>query len=311
MRKDERLPNLAYEQTLVILDREQHRQHFVREVMFRTSRRPFGFVVPTPTRPEVARVAKSPFERLRVRFPYRRAWPSIGTGSGQGFGSGKGRPGRSVKILEAKRIGSFTAFVLAADDAKALADWLKKYQLVSTPEADTWLAHYVRMKYFYVAMRYDPPAEEDKVAIGRTKSETMRISFDSELAYYPYFEPDPPGGRAPDDARMLEVWYVADSKSVPVAVRTRGKERSWVRPFEEGESYLKASRADLAEALGADATLLPKGELLVQRFADQKRSRVGFGDVVFVPAELSPSRVDRLKPLLGVLDPALVEGGGQ
>jgi hypothetical protein len=310
MRTDERLPSLAYEQTLVILDREQHKQHFVREVMFRTSRRAFGFVVPTPTRPEVARVAKSPFERLRVRFPYKTIGLGLGSGTGQGFGSGRGGGG-GVKILEVKKVGSFTAFVLAADDAQALADWLKKYQLVTTPEADTWLAHYVRMKYFYVAMRYDPPAEDEKVAIGRTKSETMRISFDSELAYYPYFEPDPPAGRAPEDPRMLEVWYVSDEGSIPVALRTQGKQRSWVRPFEEGSRYDKAQRADLAEALGADATLLPKGELVVQRFADQKRSRVGFGDVVFVPEKLSPRRVDRLKPLLGVLDPSLIDGAGK
>lgn len=306
LQKDERKPTLAYEQTLVIQDRERHREHFIREIVFRTSRKPFGFVVPTPTRPEVARVAKSPFERLRTRFPYQSFWLGVGS---VGFGSGRGRPGGSggVEVLEVKKIGSFTAFVLSADDETALADWLKKNQLVSTPEADAWLAHYVKMKFFYVAMRYDPPAKDD-VVVGQTKSETMRISFDSELAYYPYFEPDPPGGRAPDDPRMLEVWYVADSKSVPVATRSEQKKLTWVRPFAEGIAYEKASRKKLEEALGADSKLLPQGELVVQRFMDQKRSRVGFGDVVFVPAEISPRRVDRLKPLLGVLDPSLVEG---
>jgi hypothetical protein len=298
--KDQRKPALAYEQTLIIFDSQKRREHFVREVVFRTSRQRFGFVVPTPTRPEVARVAASPFPRLRALFRFENL--DIGTGSGQGFGAGM--PRGKVKVLEVKKVGSFTAFILSADDATALADWLKKNQLVSSPEADVWLAHYVKMKFFYVAMRYDPPAKEE--AVGRTTSETMRISFDSELAYYPYFEPDPPGGRAPEDPRMLDVWYVADSRSVPVATRSEGKKLTWVRPFQEGIFYPKA-RPNLTIALGDDAKLLPEGELVLQRFIDQKRSRVGFGDVVFVPAEASKKPNDS-RSLIGVLDPALAEG---
>lgn len=297
--ESKRRASLALEQTLIIFDAERHREHFVREVVFRTSRTMFGFVIPTPTRPEVARAAKNPFPVLRTYLPYE---VRPGTGSGQGFGSGRG----GVQVLEAKKIGSFTAFVLAADDAGALADWLKKNHLVSTPEADVWLAHYVRMKFFYVAMRYDPPAEEQG---GRTAAETMRISFDTELAYYPYFEPDPPAGaRGDDDPRMLDLWYVANQRSVPVALRTREQKASWVRPFAEGRVYPDAIRTRLEEALGDDAKLLPRGQLLVQRFADQKIRRIGFGDAVFVPEAPTKLRADRLGPLMGVLDPALEAG---
>lgn len=300
--KDQRKPALAYEQTLILHDGQKHREHFIREIVFRTSRQTFGFVVPTPTRPEVARVATSPFPRLRALFRFESL--GLGMGTGQGFGSGAGASRGKVKVLEVKKVGSFTAFVLSADDAGALADWLKKNQLVSSPEADVWLAHYVKMKFFYVAMRYDPPTNEE-TAVGRTTSETVRISFDSELAYYPYFEPDPPGGRPPDDPRMLEVWYVADTKSVPVATRSGGKKLEWVRPFQEGLFYPKP-RENLTIALGDEAKLLPEGELVLQRFMDQKRSRVGFGDVVFVPA--APSKKPVAKSLASVLDPSLAEG---
>src|SRR4051812_5123164 len=57
----ERRPSLAYEQVLLIHDREAGREHFIREVAFRRAQETFGFVVPTPTRPEVARVSTSPF----------------------------------------------------------------------------------------------------------------------------------------------------------------------------------------------------------------------------------------------------------
>ena len=72
--------------------------------------------------------------------------------------------GGGVTILDIQKVGSFTAFVLAADDAGALAKWLKDNGLVSSPETDPWLAHYVKAKFYYVAMRYDPPKEGAKDA---------------------------------------------------------------------------------------------------------------------------------------------------
>lgn len=306
LREKERRPSLAYEQSLIVFDAAAHRQHFIREVVFRTSATSFGFVVPTPTRPEVAKVQKSPFASLRAEMPFQmfsKGIGAVGSGTGQGFGSGKPR---GVTVLDVKKIGSFTAFVLAADDDAALRAWLDEHHFASTPEADRWLAHYVKMKFFYVAMRYDPPATVD---YGRTTSETVRISFDTELAYYPYYEPDPPNGVVSEDPRMLELWLVSDAATVPVAAQAKDGEHVWVRPFAEGIAYPNASRKVLEEALGSDASLLPKGELLVQRFMDQKRSRVGFGDVVFVPAERRPLRAAMAGSLVRVLDPGLIEGG--
>lgn len=132
--KDERKPSLSFEQTLIVHDPESGREHFVREVVFRAATKPFGFVVPTPTRPEVARLAKNPFERLRAIFPHRSR-VGVGLGTGQGFGSGVGQKGAGVSVLEVKKVGSLTAFVLAADDEQALAAWLAEHQLESGPEA--------------------------------------------------------------------------------------------------------------------------------------------------------------------------------
>src|ERR1043165_6357879 len=73
--ESDRRPSLAYEQTLIVYDAEKRREHFVREVVFSASRQPFGFVVPTPSRPEVAKVKKSPFAKLRDEFPFRRPHP--------------------------------------------------------------------------------------------------------------------------------------------------------------------------------------------------------------------------------------------
>jgi len=271
--ESDRHPSLAYEQTLILYDAEKHREHFVREVVFTESRQPFGFVVPTPTRPEVAKVKKSPFAKLREEFPFHWINPErIPRVAAAGFGD-------DVEVLEVTRVGRFTAFVLAASDAAGLKSWLSQNGFVTTPETEAWLAHYVKLHFFYVAMRYEPTPR----AKGKTTSETVRISFDSPLPYYPYLEPDPRGGKAASSPRLLEIWLVSTREFVPVVVRS-GQKADRVQPFLAGSRYTsKIVRSKLASAI--EAALLPDGELRLQRFADQKRARVGFGDVDFVPED--------------------------
>lgn len=312
----ERRPSLAYEQALIVYDEAKHRQHFIREIVFRGSDERFGFVVPTPSLPEVAKVAKSPFQELRSKFPFNAA-ETLGGGLGLsgvgGFGHGKGAGG-SVTVLDTKKVGSFTAFVLAADDAAALTKWLNDNDLATTPETEPWLAHYVRSKFTFVAMRYDPPAKKP-VGVSTAKSnptrmqaEVVRISFDTPRPYYPYFEPDKP--LRADEPRMLEIWLATQAGlSQPLAVRAQKGVTQWLRPFAEGKRYDAEARADLASAMGGDARLLPAGQLVLQRFMDQKKRRSGWGDVVFVPEKRAP--LDRatdaeLDPLAAVLDPRLL-----
>jgi hypothetical protein len=309
-----RRPSLAYEQTLIVFDAERGREHFVREVVFRTADEAFGFVVPTPSRPEVAAVKSSPFAGLRSSYPFEAQKGGLRLGGAGGGVAGSGRS--SVQVLEVKKVGSFTAFVLAADDAKALGAWLTKNGLSSTPQADGWLTHYVKLKFFYVAMRYDPPAAgpDGAAAPPRTAAETMRISFDTPLPYYPYFEPEPASDETAREARLLDVWLVSRDRYVPVAaLRTDGGVR-WVRPLAPGWRYQGDQRETLARALGAEAKILPApgtgaAELGVQRFTDQKRWRIGFGDIVFVPARKEPldaAARARLGPLLATLDHRLL-----
>lgn len=323
-----RRPSLAYEQSLIVFDEAKQREHFVREVAFRRTSEPFGFVVPTPSRPEVAKVAASPFGRLRSAFAFEEPGEGLGFGGGIGRLGGGGAPGRGVTVLDVKRVGSFTAFVLAADDEAALGTWLGENGFVTSKEAEPWLRHYVTRRFFFVAMRYEPPAggapatseprrAPDPLAdtpatpppSASTTSETIRISFDTPLPYYPYFEPDRPAGTDGGDGRLLEVWLVTRGLHAPVAARrTADGATTWGRPMAEGRRYAPATRTTLEDALDAEKGLLGAGDLTVQRFMDQKTSRQGWGDVVFVPR--SPTTGDaahraRLRRLVSTLDPTL------
>src|SRR5687768_5001972 len=61
-----RAPSLSFERVLVLYEPETSTEHFIREVVFRGERTTFGFVVPTPTQPDVFKVKQSPFDKLET-----------------------------------------------------------------------------------------------------------------------------------------------------------------------------------------------------------------------------------------------------
>lgn len=292
-------PILSREAVVIIHDAESGVEHFVREVVFDEAADPLGFVVPTPSRPTVHAMKKPPFSSLRGAFPFR---PGPRGSEATGRGSGVG-----VEVLDVKQVGSFKASVLAATDESALATWLRDNEFDSPPEAASWLKHYVDLGFYYVALRYDPPKRNRPEGHKRLGAETLRITFEAPLPYYPYLEPRAPA--LPSDApRLLEVWYVGAEPMVPVAVQTGEGHPSWVRPWRSGARYDDA-RDKLTGATKAQlSALLPEGPLQLQTFQDQKRRRDGFGDVVLVPETIRPLNAERREALatfVSLLDPTL------
>lgn len=304
--REHRRPSLAYEQVLLMFDEKNELEHFIRSISFRAEDHPFGFVVPTPSKPTVVPLKTNPFPVLREIFPFDPPPPDPNSG----FGKGHGRlGGGGVRVLEVSKVGSFTAFVLAANDAAALHKWLAENQLDTTTEIDAWLSHYVRLGFYYVAFRYDPSeALPNAKATPATElpyhSETVRISFKTPLAYYPYLEPLSSGSKSTE--RLLDLWLVSSAELIPVAAREMDGKTSWVRPMREGQVF-DVDTERLARALAYRIDVLPPGNLVVQTFQDQKVSRAGIGDILFVPraGELHASR-EKLEPLLGLLDPNLL-----
>jgi hypothetical protein len=301
----ERRPSLSVERVLIVHDPEKGVEHFIREVVFQGSRETFGFVVPTPTRPDVFKVTEPPFDKLETAFPF--APPSDGASRSRGApgnAAGSGGPPK-VAILDIKKVGSFTAFVLAATDAAALAKWLKDNGLSSSKENDAWLAGYVERKFFYVAFRYEPSKEGPDN--GQPRAETVRITFKTPLAYYPYREPDHPSTAA---ARDVGLWVASPERVQPVALAEEGGRAVWVKPFLEGWTQENVSADRLKQALGPEEDKLLAGpSLTIQPFEDQKTSRSGFGDVVFLPVKGVPeARRAEAAALLELLRPASGEG---
>lgn len=274
-------PRLSLERTLIVWDSSTKLQHFVRELRFAHAAGEFGFVVPTPSRPRVHAVEKSPFDELEKRYPSGLVESSLLLG-GLGFGAGLGGSGRGtaprtppVQVIEKKRVGDFTAFVLTATDKDALSAWLDKHGFKSGEAGKAWMAGYVQLGFHFVALRYDGT----QAANEELTSRTLRISFQSELPFYPYREPSD----APEQKnRELELWVVSDVPLIPYAGVTLHDEWRLRRPFSEGARsfpFVGEVEAPLGKELSG---LLPRTRV-VQTFGDFKQQRRGWEDVVFVP----------------------------
>jgi hypothetical protein len=284
-----RAPSLSFERVLIIHDPATETQHFVREVAFKGGQETFGFVVPTPSRPEVFKVKTSPFDKLEAVFPFAPPRQRGMDGSKGGPpGAGGGAPPKVV-ILDIKRIGSFVAFVLKATDASALDKWLKDNKLGSTPENDKWLAEYVARDFYYVAFRYEPT--KDASVDGSLKAETVRISFKTPVPFYPYREPTHPADVEGAKQRAVALWLVSPQALAPVAMTKEGGKDVWVNPFAEGWRRDQIPGSLIANTLSDDDKKLvdEKKTYFVQPLEDQKTKRTDYGDVVFLPEEGVPA----------------------
>ncbi len=285
-----RAPSLSFEHVLIIHDPATETQHFIREVAFKGGQETFGFVVPTPTKPEVFKVKASPFDKLEATFPFappRQRGMDGSKGGPPGGGAGNSSP--KVVILDIKRVGSFVAFVLKATDASALDKWLKDNKLGSTPENDKWLAEYVARDFFYVAFRYEPT--KDTNVDGSLKAETVRISFKTPVPFYPYREPTHPANAEETKERAVALWLVSPQALAPVAMTKEGGKDVWVNPFAEGWRRDKMPGSIIANTLSDDDKKLvdEKQTYFVQPLEDQKTKRTDYGDVVFLPEEGVPA----------------------
>lgn len=301
-------PSVAVERVLLVHDEAKGVEHFVREIAFASVKETFGFVVPTPSRATVAKVDDVDWSALDRAHPFAEE-RSLGIGS-LGFGGGDGRlGGAGVKVLEHKRVGSFASYVLEAGSGEAMKKWLGDNRFETTPASAAWLEHYVRLGFSFVALRFEPQlAKETRRSRGdfdfeHSGAETVRISFETPVPYYPYREPDLERGGAD---RILALWLLSPSPKVPVALRGEGDAAAYVRPWREGlRSTLGPGDDPLAGAKTWKA-IQPSGPMILQTFEDQKTTRRGFGDVVLVPEQptaRSPEHLGKQKRLLGLLDP--------
>ena len=190
------------EEALIVWDPARRKQHFVRIAGFGPTAEDFGFLVPTPSRPELGEASDQVFSRL---FDiYRVVRPQPRGVIDRGGGAPRSRGG--VEVLERRSVAGLDAAVLQADDASALNQWLARHGYPSSPPLERWLAPYVARRWTVTAFRFDPSQQRG----GRFVSRALRMSFDADAPFFPYSEPQ--DRAAPPEVRPFRVSVVAPTR---------------------------------------------------------------------------------------------------
>ncbi len=258
------------EEALIVWDETTHTEHFIRRALFDKAPANFGFLVPTPGKPELAEVKAPIFDRLYELYKLVERGDTLGMMRGVGDGDG-------VRVVERKKVAGLDATVLQATDAGALGDWLAAHHYPSSPALKAWLAPYVAKSWYVTAF---------KLAGGkRAPGVSVRMTFAADAPIYPYSEP--PGGKA----RPFRVSVVAPTRMAP----TLGG-KPWTAPVRFARP-LKAS--SLGKLLAGVLPGAAPQAAWVTTF-DERRSVRGADDLVFTPAavqkQVAGSIEDRIGP---------------
>ncbi len=213
-------PVVNADQTVILLwDPETKTEHFIRRASFKSDANDFGFIVPTPTKPELSESGDAAFPILQQLTEPEHRKMSRPTGNiGCGCAS-RSAPGlasvadkQSVRILEEKVVAGFKATVLEADSTDSLVNWLKENGYAFSPEVKAWAKPYVEGGWKMTALKVAKPKEGED-----TKSLTaaaLRLSFKTDRPLFPYREPDPTKAAETLGAkeRLLRIYFISDKR---------------------------------------------------------------------------------------------------
>jgi len=187
-------PVVNADQTVIIIwDAEKKTEHFVRQASFKSEADDFGFLVPTPSEPELAESGNEAFPiLLKMTEPETKtmARPSGGFGCGCGDDKTTGSAKRAnITVLQEKMVAGFKAVVLETKSSEALVRWLKDHRYAYSPEIEAWAKPYVESGWKITALKVakDAQAKPDK----NVAASALRISFKTNRPLFPYREPDP------------------------------------------------------------------------------------------------------------------------
>jgi hypothetical protein len=281
------------DQTVIIVwDAVAQEQHFIRQASFLGEADDFGFLVPSPARPNLSESGNEAFPYLmKLTEPEieTRTRPSSGGGGCScgphdqtpkgGLDKGaKGVTGGGVRVLEEKLVAGFQAKVLEADSATDLVDWLKTNGYAYSAAVEAWAKPYIKEGYKFTALKMAKKADEKEGK--RVAASALRISFKTKRPLFPYREPDSKSAAAVLNApaRLLRIYFIAEA-------RYKGeltKETPWTGKVAWANQLKSEERQKTLELLKLPATTGP-AEWWLTEFEDNWPYSVASADVYFSP----------------------------
>jgi hypothetical protein len=278
---------IAEESAIIVWDAKAKREHFIRRASFVTKGKDFGFLVPTPDKPELAEVSDEVFTNLdyltKPEVKYESKIDGIEPTTFC-LGMFMLKASRSaavetaaapVRVLDAQRVAGYDAVVLEADSATALASWLKDHGYAERPDLSKWLEPYVAQKWKLTAFKIAATSEAQAIRTG-----AVRMSFTTDRPFYPYREPadqrENLPANLPQEARerLLRVFFLGTE-------RMDGTIGAAKAPW-PGKA-IWSDRLDPAR-LGPVPFSIPEGAWLTM-FEDKASPRPGTDDLFFAAAQ--------------------------
>ena len=258
------------ESALIVYDTAAKTEHFIRTASFQSTSAEFGFMVPTPTKPELAEASADVFAELtditkrRTEVRKRAKALEFGCAANAVFSQvgsaikpgGADHARNAVQVVEQKRVGDFDAAVLKASDPAKLRDWLTAHGYDARPTLDDWFAAYTRDGWFLTAFKIaanSPAAGGNMVALTST---AVRITFTTDRPIYPYREPA--DMQAVQGSRALKLFVLSNERVSGTIGKGDGAKpwaanTVWANTVTSGRMAVVASRGKLPEAVGARA----------------------------------------------------------
>ena len=157
----------------------------------------FGFLVPSPSEPQIEEADPRVFDALETAiepriqiqdrwsvnpFPLALSPFMLASSRSMLTASRDSAPASGVAVLQSKKVAGYEVAVLRASDAGELVGWLKENNYEVRKDLQEWVEPYVRDGWLITAFKYDIGSKRAKVG-------SVRISFATDKPVFPYRVP--------------------------------------------------------------------------------------------------------------------------
>lgn len=254
---------------IVIWDEATQMEHFIRNANFRSGADNFGFIAPTPGRPDLHEASSRAFYTLANLAPP----VSLRGGVIFGFGGGGGRTSE-VRVIQEADVAGYHATTLWSRDAHAINDWMNQHGYVSTPEVERWADRYTSRGWYLTAFRV---IDQSKVA---ASTGTIRMTFHAAHPYNPFYVPS--SNILVNKKGTLRVYFVSVGDYIG---RIGPDGETWQVPQWTAQ-IPEATSALLAKQVKIPAESIPDN-VQVETFVDNDFPRPAADDIYFVKRTVS------------------------
>lgn len=197
------LVGINNETVVIIWDKAHKTEHFIRSVVLDSDADKAGFLVPTPSTPELALADSRLFDLPDKYLPIPRTLSVI---------LSKAVPasrtdGIEPRVVSEQQIGDYHAVVLDASDSVGLGDWLKKNGYPWTDSSAQWLAPYLAKKWKVTAFKLH------RSETGEIGTKAIRMSFTTDHPFFPYREPAE-ASKLGSAQRVLRIAFLSDDRVI-------------------------------------------------------------------------------------------------